>query len=380
MRTLFCLSFLIFISSTIYAQSTADLISAIDYYEKGQFEKASERIDLAIKHTKTAKKSKTWFYRGKIYFSLATTSETPTAPGDKLNHFTTATTAFEKAKSLDKKQQYSSKIRMAQSMMNNLFLTEGVINYNAKDFSNAARYFELSTKSAEYLGRLDTLAIYNAGLCYEKLNQVDNAIARYQVCADHGYKGGDTYYFMYALLLQNQRAEESKAILAQGRVKYPNHYSLLTSQLNQYLMEGNNEQALILINKAIGFDPENEVYYFSRAMIKDALDKMRSSIVADYEKAIGLNPNYFDPHYNLGAYYYNVGVDIFQESSEITDLAEIEAMDQLGHDELELALPYLEKAYELKPNDRRTMESLKMVYAMLEMTDKFEEMKKKLEN
>lgn len=380
MRTLLYLSLLIISSSTINAQSSSDVVLAIEHYESKSFEKAKEHIDLAVKHKKSAKKSKTWYYRGKIYFSLATTSETPTSSGEKLSHFTTSATAFEKAKSLDKKYQYKNEIRKTQYMMNSVFLTEGVMSFNAKDFTNAASYFELSINAAEYVGVLDTLAFYNAGLAYEKLNQVDNAIAKYQACADVGYKGGDIYYFMYALLRENQRAEESKAILAEGRIKYPNHYSLLTTQLNHYLLDGNNEQALILINKSIEYDSENEVYFFTRATIKESLDKTRSSIVVDYQKAIDLKSNYFDPNYNLGAYYYNVGVDIFQESSESTDPKEIEAMDALGHAELELALPYLERAYELKPNDRRTMESLKMVYALLEMTDKFEEIKKKLEN
>ncbi len=43
------------------------------------------------------------------------------------------------------------------------------------------------------------------------------------------------------------------------------------------------------------------------------------------------------------------------------------------------ALPYMEKAYELKPDDVYSMRSLKELYYRLKMTDKYNAVKAKLD-
>lgn len=47
--------------------------------------------------------------------------------------------------------------------------------------------------------------------------------------------------------------------------------------------------------------------------------------------------------------------------------------------EFNKALPYLEKAHEIKPDDRTVLETLQTVYVQVKMNDKAEEINSKIE-
>jgi tetratricopeptide (TPR) repeat protein len=372
--------FVLFIATnSLNAQSLANFYNAQEFYLANEFEKAKLEIDIAVRDERSAKKAKTWFFQGKIYYALASNKESALTTKERAKYFAISTEAFKKTKELDKKGEFPKDIYTHQVLLNHMLLTEGVSSFNEKDYSAAAQYFELSEVAAMHLGNFDTLAAYNAGLSYEKLGQIDKAIAKYQKCADVDYRGAMTYYFMYFLLHNDGQVQKSRAALAEGRVKYPNNRDLLNAQLNIYLQSGNSEQALTLINESIAMDPSNPQLYIIRGSVKEALDKSGTSIINDYQKAIDLDPQSFDGNYNIGAYYFNMAVDLIKESNDVDDLNESSRMVELANGDFRSAVPFLERALEIMPDSRQTLSSLKTLYLQLEMTDKYSEIKEALE-
>ena len=84
-----------------------------------------------------------------------------------------------------------------------------------------------------------------------------------------------------------------------------------------------------------------------------------------YEKAVEINPQYFNANYNLGALYFNMGVEYVDKAGNYSEYQqkEFDEAEKKAKKNFELALPYLEKANELDPHDLATMVSLKNLYS-----------------
>ena len=95
-----------------------------------------------------------------------------------------------------------------------------------------------------------------------------------------------------------------------------------------------------------------------------------------------IHENYFNVLYNYGALYFNKGVARLKEIEDenIRDNKIYSAEHAKAEDIMIKALPLLEKAHELKPTDRSTINSLKDLYARSEDNANWERMQELLEN
>jgi len=93
-----------------------------------------------------------------------------------------------------------------------------------------------------------------------------------------------------------------------------------------------------------------------------------------------MEPEFYDAQYNLGVLYYNKAVKIYEEASKITDNTEFEKVSAQGNEVLLQAVPYMERASQLDPNDKFSLETLKTIYYRMKMTDKYNEVVSKLNN
>ena len=91
----------------------------------------------------------------------------------------------------------------------------------------------------------------------------------------------------------------------------------------------------------------------------------------DYEKAAGrfkeayaLDPEYTDALFDLGATYYNWGVDMMRIAEEKGEPS------SAYKEKFQLALPYLEKVSELTPDELQVWETLGTIYAQVGMQEK----------
>jgi tetratricopeptide (TPR) repeat protein len=99
-----------------------------------------------------------------------------------------------------------------------------------------------------------------------------------------------------------------------------------------------------------------------------------------YIAAIGLDSVYYDANYNLGALYVN-------KASEIIQFANLLPFTDKRYDSLKAeadgmlmkAIPFLEKAINLQPDDINALNSLREIYARLGMLEKANEIKARIE-
>lgn len=370
MKKIIYLVFL-FISSNMMAQNSK-VVSAYNANEDGEYVKALEYINAAIKHEKTKDEAKTWLYRGQIYQNIAASDEDFGV--SKISAIDKSLQSYEKALALDTKERWTEKTKLGLIQMRRVAMQGGVSAYNEKNYEDAMALFAISEKAAEARGEFDTLSVYNGGLAAEQAGDYAVAITQYQKVADVGYLGPKMFLYMANLYNKQEMPDKFIAVVQEGRAKYPEDADLIVYELNYYLRNNKFEEAKENLKLAIEKEPQNKQLYFSLGVVYDNLKEYDKAIV-EYKNAIELDSLYFDAIFNLGALYFNKGVEMTNSANDIIDNTEYEAAKAEAEEVFRIGLPYLEKAYELNPEDQGAVASLTQLYALLGMDDKYDAMK-----
>lgn len=355
-----------------------DVVSAYNANEKGDFEKAAEFIDKAIVNDKALGKEKTWRYRGDIYRNIAL-DETlaPRYP----HALKTAYEAYMKARELDPKGSYSRENTQGLAIVMSQSLNEGIKLYNDQNYEKAADRFLLSNQvTSTAFDSTFVLAVYNAGLSFEKAGNLDKAIELYKQSAEIGYLVPDIYVIMVNLLSNADRTDEALALAQSAREKHPRNRGLILEELNIYLREGRLEDALANLEIAVENDPKNEVLVFSKGSVLDNLGRPEEARAA-YEAALELKPDFYDALYNLGAMYFNKGAEKVNAANEVPPKQQKLYNDLMNEakDWFSKAQPIFERAHAINPEDISTIRSLRDIYARTGDDDKLIDMTQKLQ-
>lgn len=375
MKRILILFTLVLAAATTFAQSSKR-VSAYNYMKDGEFLKAKEPIDEAINDSKTGIDDKTWRYRGQIYTGLA---QNEYEGIDKAKAISTAIESYQKAMELDEKNKWKQENLTGLAQAQNLAVNMGIEAYNASDFEKSANLFLVGEEAASQLGVVDTLALYNAGLAAEQAGNFEMALAQYRKALEIDYLEAKMYLYMANLYQRQKDTEGYLAIIQEGREAYPDDADLIVYELNHYLSNKKYDEAKNNLMLAIEKEPNNRQLYFSLGVVYQELGNTEEAVKA-YQKAIEIDSEYFDAIYNLGAFYFNAGVEMNNAANEIEDNNAYKAKRAEAKEEFKKGLPYLEKAHELDPSDTGAMASLQQLYALLEMTEKYQEMKAKLES
>lgn len=354
-----------------------EVVSAYNANKEGDYRAASTYIEQAILIEKSKTKDKTWRYRGEIYLNISRdTSLTMEYP----NALRISMESYLKAKELDLKERYEQEIMFGLNQVQIGANGKGISYYNTTTFDLAALSFDLAAEVARTFNIVDTMAVYNAALCYEKADMTDMAIERYKDCADITYQVPNVFLFISTLYRNADNDEAALKTLQEARISYPREQSLIIEELNIYLTNKDFERAKSNLELAAEQDPTNEILWFSLGSVFDNLGNYEEAIIA-YQKAIGVKSDYFDANYNLGALYFNKAVLGINEANEMwkprmtkTEAAKQKKLEEDSKAMFVTAKPYLESAFQVDPSDVETIRSLKDIYARTGEDDKFIQM------
>ena len=351
------------INPSLVSAQTSAVTNAILNQRSGLLDKARVDIDKAIVNEKTMGKAKTWFTRGQIYEGMM---DSPIygkqlQPGEGLQK---AYESYSKTIELDSKDGEFGK--QAVPRLDNLYghaFNDAVNSYNAKDFDKAISSYKLASQ----IKPQDTTAVLYSAYAYEAKQDFAGAKDSYNKLLTLNYKSANLYNRLIQIARsQNDNAEASK-VLQQALVAYPNNKAFMLEDLNASLSSGKGEDAIAKINKTIAADPGNSNLYAVRGSLYDQ-QKKTDLAVADYRKAIELDPNNFDAQFNMGVYNYNKAADSYTKASKL-DLKTYQVsgrkLEAEGKKYFEAAVPYFEHALQQQPNDRNTLTSLKKIYFRL---------------
>jgi tetratricopeptide (TPR) repeat protein len=381
MKKIFLLITALSISFGAIAQK-GKVTSALSYIDQGFLDKAKEAIDQALVNESSMNWFNTYFAKGKL---CQATYESDNAKFKAFypDPLAEAYASYEKAIELDPKGSVKKKIitnMIYNSLAVNLY-AQGSARFEAKDFGGALKSFETQikiTESDKYAGAVDTGMYYNAGLAAINSGKHNEAIKYFEKCAEMKYLGITPYYQIYESYLGLGDTVKAESILTGLSSKFPDDKTITLQLIDLYLKSNKTEEALKYIKVAKEADPTNYSLYLASGITFLNQSRYDEAIV-DLLKSIELKSDIFDSQYGLGAAYINKASEMFIKANEIMDVKKYsEAIDQ-ANTVYAKALPYMEKAYELKPNDVYTMRSLQELYYRLKITDKYTVIKAKLD-
>lgn len=373
------------ISLGVFAQK-GKVTSALSYIDQGELEKAKEALDAALVHESSVNWFNTYFAKGKLC-QASYQSENPKYKAFYTDPLAEAYAAYEKAMELDPKGGTKKKI-ITNMVYNSLAVdlySQGGARFEAQDFEGALKSFQTQitvTESDKYAGAIDTGMYYNAGLAATNSKKFTEAIKYFEKCAEMKYLGITPYYQMYESYMQMGDTIKAESILTGLPALFPDDKTITLQLIDLYIKSGKNEEALKNIKVAKEADPANSSLYFAAGIIFLNENKYDEAIV-ELQKSIDINPELYDTQYGLGAAYINKAAEMFVKANEIMDVNKYTVAIDEANAVYAKALPYMEKAHQLKPDDIYAMRSLQELYYRLKqkdesLTSKYDEIKAKL--
>jgi tetratricopeptide (TPR) repeat protein len=384
-KTIFLMSMALLIILAACSPRTK-VTSSQSLKDTGKLEEALQTINEAVDPNaenaeKTINWPRTWEVRGEIYQAIYQSKdrEVKKLADDPL---TEALNSYKKALDLDEGGKFANSIKVKLTLLTNDLTNQAVEAFNQENYDKALRSFEqilelqdIPLIAQDNPGVIDTVIIFNAGLAAYNAENYDKAIEFYRQAAETGYNEARTYSLIANAYQLKQDTLGALTALQEGFERYPEDNTVLTSMIQIYLDMNKTEDAMKYLDVAIQREPGNATYHFAQGTLYEKLGKTDSAIKA-YENAIEADNKFFNAYYNLGALYYNEGVKQIEVANAVptNKNEEYEAELKKADEWFRKALPYMERCYQLRPDDRMTKESLKNLYYRLKDMDNYNKM------
>jgi tetratricopeptide (TPR) repeat protein len=361
-----------------YNQAITDLSKSDIDGAVNNLKSAAENIEPAIKDEKTMIKSKTWRYRGNIYSTIAgiesMTDEFPDATQKAID-------SYGKAMELDTKGSYKDEITQSIVTMYNAGVQLGIDAYTAQEYEKAMGYFAANQELYDIIGIIDTNGIYNEGLSADFGGFTDVAVANYLECAELDYEAEYCFNKSITLLADQEKYDEAIEVSKAARLKFPESEAIIIAQLNVYIQADKYEEAEIELERAALNNPDDANMWFALGVVKENLDKIDEAEEA-YLKSLEIDSDFYNSNMNLAILYFKRASALINAANEIpvNEIEEYEAAKAQAMVQLELAVPYFEKSYSLKPGNRNVLLDLKEAYGQLNDTENYNRVKEMIDN
>lgn len=351
------------------------LQNAYQNYSNQYYDKAKTAIDECITYEDTKADAKTWFYRGNIYLMVEFSKSKKDSNRYKNlcdNCGEIAFDAYMKAFEIDPKLEVPgmvglSTIQAGLKNCSDILVNESIDAINKQDYERA---YLLAQKACKADGEKEN-AIYCMGLTAELLKKTDEAKSNYDKLVKSKSKTMPPYVRLALIYQTEDDKPNAVKVMEEGAniflndtafdVKYAEAYAFIM------LWAGNSKDGIAIAEKALKRNPksytmlvsvgtkltENKKYEDAEDFLKRALEIESDDIVANY---------------NLGFCYFQNALDKFEEQNNVplNDNESYERLKAEGNALLEKAMPYVEKAHELDPNDKHTLTMLQKIYARIE--------------
>lgn len=348
-------------------------------FAKIELTKAKTSIDMAAENEETKNDAKTWHYYGTVYYKIAVYPE--------FNDIDTAAlekslNAFVQIAMLDMeyfKANYMDIYQHINSITSNYF-NRGAVAYENGDYKKAMECYMTAYASMAIIGQKDNealliaaqIAIYNAKE-YETAIEICN-----QLLADQ-YESPKVYQYLAVANGQLDKNDEMLKYINEGRAKFPEDESLINEQINAYLKLKREAEIIDQIKEMADKNNDNSVYCLIIGTIysnqESELYNVDSALVY-YDRAIAINPTDENAYINVGSMYIDKSAALINKANELPldKFKEYDALIAEAKVFDEKALPYVEKAYELVPDDNAIRQALRTLYVRLKMMDKAKEL------
>jgi tetratricopeptide (TPR) repeat protein len=362
----------VYMTTTGFQCGSAETTSAKLYMQQKQWDKAEASLLKEV--TKNDKNEEAWFLLGQVRLEVRKYAEM----NDAYTH------------ALQVSDKYKTEIARNRLAVWAMMYNEGVGIYNKG--RDTASYYQLAIErfstainvvpdsSSTYYVR--ALAYYAQHDLKSAQKDLETAIAKNPAFEEAARLLGQVHY---TNALERQQAKDEagyKAGIASATTAFelaykanPGSADNITNLIDVYERSQNTDKAMALTKSAVEKDPNNKIFRYAYGVFLLKQDRFPES-TEQFKKAIEIDPSYGDAIYNAGVSYLNWGVSMKAESDKKADAERVknkgkDVKEDVSYKEkFKEALPYLEKAQELRPDDLALLQQLGKLYANLNMVDK----------
>ena len=294
---------------------------------------------------------------------------------------------------VDTKTRSNIAKKMLEYYTNQEFIKYGVHLNEQRDFKGAYNVFmrHLTMRDLpmmqddKLLAQMPKDTIYQQYEYYAALFAIQAKMHPEAIALLEDMKNGDFEGIAINQFLYQEYMEEVKdtvnaiRVLKDAMVRFPQEPWFLQNLINYYIFSKQEQQAIDYLIQAIEREPNVAEYHLIKGNL-DANQNNAEAALADYDRALEINPQLADAYAGKGRVYYNQAGKIIEDATYIQDAKAYKAALNAASDKLKESLPFFEKALEVAPENREYMVILKGIYYRLHMDDKYEAMQDKLNN
>jgi len=371
------LTALIFISFNAVAQKSQILIArnAVGKLQASIANKEDEKKQLSIiteglksiesaeKDNKTKNWSETWSIKS---YLTSFASLIDTDPNNANKFYDSAVEAVAKAKSLDRYDDNGGLIKAS----NHNILIKKQEKGNEAFFNNDFKEAFADLKEVCDNFPADTTLALNTAICALNIQSYDESLTYFKRAKENGIRNPSVFQKMAQMYVVKSENETAIKTLEDGLVLNPFNRFLTNDYINLLLDTENYSKAQGLIENNLKVEKGNKLLYFLYGYLQQVGGNNATAILA-YDKALSTDQNYFDALYQLSLAYINTA----NETLSKNDADKTEKYKGL----INRAQFALQRANEINPNDKKTVQLLIDIYNKKGATNKVQELNRKLQ-
>ena len=292
----------------------------------------------------------------------------------------------------DKKTYALLQKKVLEYYKNQELVKYGIYLNDQRDFATAYDVFqrhlsipELSLMQNEKLQKeMPKDSIYDQYKYYTAIFAIQaemhpEAIAVLEEMKDGNYEAITVNQFLYQEYVNVQDTANYVRVLQDAVVRFPQEPWFLQNLINHYIFSGQEQEAINYLDQAIAREPNVAQYHLIKGNLNEN-QKNYEAALADFDRALAIDPTMADAEAGKGRVYYNQAVKMNEDAALIADAKEYKKALEEMNAMFRQSMPFFEKAHELAPDNRDYMITLRGLYYRFDMTDKYNAINEELNN
>jgi len=245
-----------------------------------------------------------------------------------------------------------------------------------KNYNLAGDYL---LKAFQYSAGTNFEYLYYTCSYYVNANNYDKALKYYLMLIKNGIyslddnKQQDTYRTIGLIYTEQGKVNDAIKFLDVAIRDNPKDIPVMMTQANLYLKNNDVESYTRIVKQVLATSPNDAELLYNLGVICATANRAEDA-EKYYKRALEINPNYINANLNLAILKLDADKKIIEEMNRLgiseKDNKRYEVLKKQRIEMFKSALPYLEKAYELSPENKDVATTLLNIYGALEMTEK----------
>ncbi len=320
-----------------------EVTSAKVYIQQNDWDKALEQLQKAVELY--PENPEAWYLLGEAY-------------GEK-GKFAEMIEAFEKSIAVDPK--FEPQIKQTREKFWVKSYNAGVNGFNKQDMDVAMKGF----KEATILMPDRADAYRNLAVAYANKDMIDEAIATLKKAIEIDPEDVGTMVNLGTIYYQAGKFEEAIDVFNKALEKDPSNGQAIKVLAFAYDQIGQSEKALEAYDKALQQDPDNIDLIFNYGRLFYNKEDYANAIKW-FEKVLEQNPDDYQAALSVGDAYLRIADEYRNKANDLDsnngNIKEIESLRKQAKDNYLKAIPMLERAAELNPDESSIWHNLGVAY------------------